>query len=84
MSILAAQDEKVHLNGLMIYFWYKFPVKIRDAQYNVAKILYPTRPTIYVLIFVFIIAPVESASPDLSNLLLQNLIISTDFLLSKY
>ena len=41
--------------------------------------LYPTRPTIYVLIFVFIIAPVESASPDLKNLLLQNLIISTSF-----
>ena len=41
--------------------------------------LYPTRPTIYVLIFVFIIAPVESASPDLNNLLLQNLIISTRF-----
>ena len=30
----------------------------------------------YVLIFVFIIAPVESASPDLNFLLLQNLIIS--------
>ena len=38
--------------------------------------VYPTVASIYVLICVFLIAPPESASPDLNFLLLQKLIIS--------
>ena len=54
------------------------------SQAEFIQKLYPTRASIYVLIFVFIIAPPDSSPPDLNYLLLEILFLSTDFLLSKY
>ena len=84
MFQIAIISPKLHNNYVIMNF-YKGEGSLPPPPTTPTYIyLYPTRASIYVLIFVFIIAPPDSSPPDLKYLLLEILFLSTDFLLSKY